>query len=54
MRQRERMKARSDWFLTEPSGLVTVRVRKDPGLVSDASRPISLGQTPQQTYSPER
>jgi len=54
MRQRERMKARSDWFLSEPSGLVTVRVRNDPNLLASSGRPISLGGQPPQTVSPER
>jgi len=41
-RQEARMKARSDWFLSEPSGLVTVRVRPDR-MTNSTTRPSSLG-----------
>lgn len=41
--QAERMRARSDWFLSDPSGLVTYRLRER----LDASpRPTSLGAPP--------
>jgi len=53
MKQRERMKARSDWFLSEPSGLVTVRVRKDPSMLSFGSRPSSVNQA-LPSLSPEK
>ena len=38
--QAERMRARSDWFLSDPSGLVTYRLRER--LVA-SPRPTSLG-----------
>jgi len=51
-KQAERMKARSDWFLSEPSGLVTVRVR---GERSTNPRPTSLGAPHKNhIYSPDR
>lgn len=49
-RQTERMRARSDWFLSDSSGLVTVRVRPEK---LTSPRPTSLGQ-PCFVFSPDR
>ena len=47
-RQTERMRARSDWFLSDPSGLVTYRLREK--ILSP--RPTSLGPQVVTTTSP--
>jgi len=47
-RQAERMRARSDWFLSDPSGLVTYRLRER--ILSP--RPTSLGPQHVPTASP--
>jgi len=47
-RQAERMRARSDWFLSDPSGLVTYRLREK--ILSP--RPTSLGPQVVTTTSP--
>jgi hypothetical protein len=47
-RQAERMRARSDWFLSDPSGLVTYRFREK--ILSP--RPTSLGPQVATTASP--
>lgn len=44
--QAERMRARSDWFLSDPSGLVTYRLHRDR--LVPPTRPTSLG-----THSPD-